>query len=225
MLHISVEMDYIIRLIVALILGGIIGGERETVKRPAGFRTYILVCVGSALVMITSEYILNRYVDMRNLDPTRMGAQVISGIGFLGAGTIIREHHKVRGLTTAAGLWTVACVGIAVGAGYYTGAIAATVIIIIILILFNKFKLKIFKDKLYIMSIDIETSSQNLELLTKKVDETDIELVQVIFSRCEDGIETFSITLSMSFESEINDMIVKLYNISRVKKVKVKEVK
>ena len=126
------------RLILACILGGIIGYERENMHRPAGFRTHILVCVGAALVMITSEFIFKQYTGIASIDPTRLGAQVISGIGFLGAGTIIREGFNVKGLTTAASLWAVSCVGIATGIGFYEGAIAATILIYITLIVLKK---------------------------------------------------------------------------------------
>jgi putative Mg2+ transporter-C (MgtC) family protein len=127
-----------VRLILACVLGGIVGYERESMNRPAGFRTHILVCVGAALVMVTSEFIFREYKGMANMDPARLGAQVISGIGFLGAGTIIREGFSVKGLTTAASLWAVSCVGIAAGIGFYEGAIVATVIIYLTLILLRK---------------------------------------------------------------------------------------
>lgn len=130
--------EIVIRLVLACVLGGLIGFEREHTNRPAGFRTHILVCIGSALVMITSEFVFSKYRGSTDVDLTRLGAQVISGIGFLGAGTIIRDGINVRGLTTAASLWAVACVGIAVGIGFYTGAIVATVLIFITLISLKK---------------------------------------------------------------------------------------
>ena len=135
-------LEILLRLVVAAILGGIIGLERESSNRPAGFRTHILVCIGSALVMITSEFIFTVYTGRTNLDPARLGAQVISGIGFLGAGTIIRDGINVRGLTTAASLWAVACVGLAVGIGLYAGAIIAAVLIYITLIFLKKVEYK-----------------------------------------------------------------------------------
>ena len=112
----------IIRLTLAVIFSGIIGLERGRKKRPAGLRTHILVCVGSTIVMITSQYMTDV---LRNTgDIARLGAQVISGIGFLGAGTIIIDgKNKVKGLTTAAGLWSCACMGLAIGIGFYEGAI------------------------------------------------------------------------------------------------------
>jgi putative Mg2+ transporter-C (MgtC) family protein len=117
-------LSSLFRLALALLCGGILGIERGRKKRPAGFRTYMLVCMGSALVMMTNEYINNVY---GTGDVARMGAQVINGIGFLGAGTIIfTGHNKVKGLTTAAGLWASACIGLAVGIGFYVGAIIGT---------------------------------------------------------------------------------------------------
>jgi len=110
-----------VRLFLAVLLGGIVGIERGIKGRPAGMRTYMLVCVGSALVMITNEYLSGLFI---GADPARMGAQVISGIGFLGAGTIIiTRDNQVRGLTTAAGLWASACMGLAIGVGFYAGAL------------------------------------------------------------------------------------------------------
>lgn len=147
-----------VRLVLACILGGIIGYERENMRRPAGFRTHILVCVGAALVMVTSEFIFQRYKGVANIDPARLGAQVISGIGFLGAGTIIRQGFSVKGLTTAASLWAVSCVGIAAGIGFYEGAIASTLIIYITLLLLKRwedgFPGKAHSRVLYIQSAD-----------------------------------------------------------------------
>ncbi|MGL4799416.1 MAG: MgtC/SapB family protein [Cellulosilyticaceae bacterium] len=118
-----------IRLLLALICGGILGIERGRKNRPAGFRTYMIVCIGATMVMITNQYIAQMY---HVGDPTRMGAQVISGIGFLGAGTIIvTGRNRVKGLTTAAGLWASACIGLTIGIGYYEGAILGCLMIYI----------------------------------------------------------------------------------------------
>lgn len=134
--------EVIFRLTLACILGGLIGLERESLNRPAGLRTYTLVCVGSALAMVVSLEMYFQYYQTVNADPGRIAAQVISGIGFLGAGTIMREGATVRGLTTAAGLWVVACIGLAVGAGLYIPAIATTILILFILIYFIRFEQK-----------------------------------------------------------------------------------
>ena len=119
-------VSIILRLTLATIFAGIIGLERGKKKRPAGFRTHILVCIGATIIMITNQYI----IDIMHMasDPTRLGAQVISGIGFLGAGTIIVDRrNQVKGLTTAAGLWACACMGLAIGIGFYEGAIISCI--------------------------------------------------------------------------------------------------
>ncbi len=132
--------EIIFKLVLAGILGGLIGLERESLSRPAGLRTYTLVSIGSALAMIVSIDIYLQYYQTVNADPGRIAAQVISGIGFLGAGTIMREGASVQGLTTAAGLWVVACIGLAVGSGLYVPAIATTILILFVLIYFIKFE-------------------------------------------------------------------------------------
>lgn len=137
--------DVLIRIILACLLGGLIGMERESVNRPAGFRTHILVCMGSTLVMLTGIFLFDNYKTLTNLDPARLGAQVISGIGFLGAGTILREGLTVKGLTTAASLWAVACIGLAIGSGFYLGAIVSTGFVFIILFFFSKFEIYVSK--------------------------------------------------------------------------------
>lgn len=115
-----------VRLIIAAVLGGIIGLEREKLNRPAGVRTHMIVCLGSCLIMLLGEYM--HKID-NTIDITRLGAQVVSGIGFLGAGAILKDGFSVRGLTTAATLWVVACVGLAVGGGFYSAGILTTIIV------------------------------------------------------------------------------------------------
>jgi putative Mg2+ transporter-C (MgtC) family protein len=129
------NVELVSRLILAAALGSVIGVERERLSWAAGLRTHMLVCVGSALIMIVSAFGFADVLGAQNvvLDPSRMAAQVVSGIGFLGAGSILLRGEIVRGLTTAASLWSVAAIGLAVGGGMYTASIAATVIILIIL--------------------------------------------------------------------------------------------
>lgn len=125
-----------LRLVLAVIFGGIIGLERGANRHPAGFRTHILVCVGATLAMLTNEYICQIY---GTGDPARLGAQVITGVGFLGVGTIlVTGRHKIKGLTTAAGLWASACLGLALGIGFYSGAVIAAIVIFISLSLLPK---------------------------------------------------------------------------------------
>jgi putative Mg2+ transporter-C (MgtC) family protein len=127
--------DVLLRLVVAAALGSVIGIERERLAWVAGLRTHMLVCVGSALMMIVSAFGFDDVLGQNHvvLDPSRIAAQVVSGIGFLGAGTILLRQDTIRGLTTAASLWTVAGIGLAVGGGMYIAAFGATVLIFLIL--------------------------------------------------------------------------------------------
>jgi len=137
----------VLRLLIGAVLGGMVGFERERHnKRIAGFRTHILVCVGSTLIMLTSMYIFDLYGTRAPVDPARIAAGVITGIGFLGAGTIIRSSVSVTGLTTAASLWTVSGIGLAVGCGFYTAAYAATIIVMAALYLLRKIPIEEKKE-------------------------------------------------------------------------------
>lgn len=129
------DLDAVFRLFLAVVLGAVIGIERETFHKPAGLRTHILVCVGSALFTLISLFLV---IDKTLGQPAQIAAQIVSGIGFLGAGTIIREPSGVRGLTTAASLWATAGIGMAAGAGYYAGALAATLFVFLCLILLSR---------------------------------------------------------------------------------------
>lgn len=129
------EWELVIRLLIAAGLGSLVGAERERLVWAAGLRTHMLVCVGACLIMIVSAFGFSDVLGRANvvLDPSRIAAQVVSGIGFLGAGSILLRGDVVRGLTTAASLWTVAAIGLAVGSGLYIEAVAATAVILIIL--------------------------------------------------------------------------------------------
>lgn len=130
------DTSIILRLLLSIVLGGVIGFERGRSGRPAGFRTHILVCLGSSLAMMTNQFIIQEYGAG---DPTRIAAQVVSGIGFLGAGTIIvTGRHQVKGLTTAAGLWATACMGLAIGIGFYKAAIISCVLIFFVTVVLHR---------------------------------------------------------------------------------------
>ncbi|MBP6491645.1 MAG: MgtC/SapB family protein [Clostridia bacterium] len=147
-----------LRLFLAVIFGGIIGLERGATKHPAGFRTHILVCVGATLAMLTNQFV---YETMTNIaDPTRMGAQVITGVGFLGVGTILVTGggQKIKGLTTAAGLWASACIGLAVGIGFYSGAIIAALLVFASLKFFKRIE-SYFYDLSRVMDFYVELES------------------------------------------------------------------
>jgi putative Mg2+ transporter-C (MgtC) family protein len=141
------ENGIIVRLVLSVFLGGLIGFERQMHRRTAGLRTNILVCLGSCLIMLVSQYMFEIYKNQVNVDPSRIAASIITGIGFLGAGAIIREREKeaVRGLTTAACLWVVAGIGMAVGCGFYTASLVTTALTLIVLFFLRYFEGMIFE--------------------------------------------------------------------------------
>jgi len=139
------EMQMIFRLVLAALLGGMVGIEREINEKAAGFRTHTLVSLGSCVIMLTSMHLFDMYKGVAVVDPGRIAAQVVSGIGFLGAGTIIRSKTSIIGLTTAASLWSVAGVGLAIGSGLYVVALAATILILGSLLVLTKIEKKVKK--------------------------------------------------------------------------------
>lgn len=150
------EITILIRLLLAMICGGVLGLERTRKKRPAGVRTYMLVCIGAATIMMTAQFMSQLWGG----DVGRLPAQVISGIGFLGAGTImVTKHYRILGLTTAAGLWASACIGLAIGIGFYFGGLVTTVLLMVIVAcvdnLEGMYSRKLHRVHVYIILKDI----------------------------------------------------------------------
>jgi len=142
------------QLLLACTIGSFIGLEREYKQRPAGLRTFALVCLGSTLIMVVSFDIFDRFHEVSNFDPARLGAQVVSGIGFLGAGTIIHSKTSVKGLTSAAGLWVVASIGLAIGAKMYVESIGYFLVVFFILHHINSMERRqLLKNKLFLFEI------------------------------------------------------------------------
>ncbi|MCA1012896.1 MgtC/SapB family protein [Halobacillus halophilus] len=172
-------LTFTIRIVIALILAGLIGFERELKNHSAGFRTHILVGVGSCLMMLLSLYGFESYMDeFENVrfDPARIPSYVISGIGFLGAGTIIVNGLTIRGLTTAASIWTVAGIGLVVGAGMHDVAILTTIIVLLSLVLLNKIEKENFnKKKPYIFQLKVR-SDVKLQSITAIFDERELRI-------------------------------------------------
>lgn len=150
-----------VKLIFSMIAGGVVGLNRERHKQPAGFRTHILICVGATLLMIVSIYIPQEYFNFKNGDPGRIAAQVVSGIGFLGAGAIIRLGSNIRGLTTAASIWLISGVGLCIGAGLYLIASLTVVISLFTLIVLDKIENRVF-PQIHIKSFEIKFSHENV---------------------------------------------------------------
>jgi len=158
-LHAITGVSILARLLLASLIGGLVGLDRELIQKPAGIRTYMLICIGSALAMLTNQYI-SEYA-FPGSDPARFGAQVLSGIGFLGAGTIIVIGKlKVSGLTTAAGLWASAAIGLACGIGFYEGAIIGGIFLYIIIAVLNRIdRLGRYKHHFISLCVELENIS------------------------------------------------------------------
>lgn len=177
-------VQIVIRLFLAFLLGGLIGLERELHGRAAGLRTHILVCLGSALIMLTSMYLFYLYRGIATVDPSRIAAGVITGVGFLGAGTILRFRASVRGLTTAASLWAVAGIGLAVGSGFYLGAYTTAALVLFVLFFLTKMERSLMRKNWYkVISVETKGGAEQLQnirsvLSDYKVEIRDFEIVK-----------------------------------------------
>ena len=174
------ELTYLaiaLRIFAAVILGGLIGLERGLKNRAAGLRTHMLVCVGACLIMLTNQFI---YQTTGTGDPVRMGAQVISGIGFLGAGTImVTRRHQVKGLTTAAGLWTAAGVGLTLGIGFYEAAAMGSLAVFIVMTLMQKMDNRVHrKTKDFDLFVEL-TPALSFGNFLKEMRKLEIEVAEV----------------------------------------------
>ena len=157
----SFLFESILKIILGFILAGVIGLERSSWNKPAGFRTHSLLGMSAVLIMLCGEYMSKEY----NVDPSRIPAQLLSGIGFIGAGTILRDGFNVKGLTTAAGLLAVTCIGLSIGAGFYLGAILTT--LIMYLVLSYSYKISDKLDHFNILELQINISKDTNEVLNE----------------------------------------------------------
>lgn len=208
----------IVRILLSILIGGLVGIERGMKNHTAGLRTYILVCMGSALVMMTNQYITDNL--QSGGDPTRMGAQVISGIGFLGAGTIlVTSRNRVRGLTTAAGLWVAACVGLAIGIGFYEGAIAGGVAILAIMTLLRPLK-RVIQDKAkkvdcYVVAESLLSFNYFLELCADlRVNILDLKIENDSTLESEEGDIVYFVAI------DLNNRVPKVDFMSKARSIK-----
>ena len=194
----------IIRLVLACLFGGVVGIERATKKHAAGLRTYILVCLGSTLAMLTNQFI---YQTFDGSDASRIGAQVVNGIGFLGAGTIIvTSRNRIKGLTTAAGIWACACVGLSIGIGFYTAALAGFVIIFLSILFLPKLENCFTKyAKRHELHIELETR-QDLKLLINYLREKSIQVnaIEKNAAYASSGLSVYTINISIPKDKNIS---------------------
>ena len=210
------EFETFFKLILIVFLSGFVGWERESWSKPAGFRTHVLVGISAVLVMICGDFLYKQ----NGADPTRIPAQLLSGIGFLGAGTILRDGYNVKGLTTAAGLLSVTCIGLAVGAGYYLGAIIATAVVYVVLSYSH-----ILSDKLeHNNFLNLEITAKNPRIILEDIRDIlkNYEL-QIFKVKIFDSKEEDHISLTLKYKTEIriniNEIISHIAEINDVKEV------
>lgn len=215
------QNEMILRLALATILGGLIGLERESRNRPAGLRTHILVSLGSCLLMLVSMY------GFEGGDPARLAAQVVSGIGFLGAGTILRDGNNIRGLTTAASLWVSGGIGLAIGNGYYAGAIITGLIVIFSLVSLGFFEKQLFSSSLTTIHITCEERIGLISDIASIVASNCLKIKDIKFKQNDDcdyenPPVTISLTLKIPDNFSTSALVVDLYKINGVKDILLK---
>ncbi|MBO3444699.1 MgtC/SapB family protein [Clostridium sp. CCUG 7971] len=212
-MYIITNKEIIIRLLIALIIGGLTGLEREKSHQFAGFRTHILVAVGSCITSITSLSLFFDYNSYASFDPTRLTAQVLSGIGFLGAGAILKTSNGIRGLTTAAGIWATACIGIAIGYGYYVLSISAWLFVMITLYILKNIDKILFRKKQTIFNVTVDNINM-VSVLYAKFAKSQID-VKNIDIEDEDG-QYFKLSFFIVYDRRIMmEELVKELNMSK----------
>ncbi|MCD6080788.1 MAG: hypothetical protein B6D53_03850 [Candidatus Omnitrophica bacterium 4484_49] len=214
------EFSALIRLFLAGIFSGLIGLEREVHGRAAGLRTHILVGCGACLIMLTSLYVHAMYGS--SADPGRIAAQVVSGIGFLGAGTIIRFRASVRGLTTAASLWAVAGIGLAVGSGLYLPATYTTLLIICVLFLLSEIERRVLRRSLYkLLVIDTYGDMMQLKKVRDLLSDYNVEIRDMDIKILGPQEDKYRIEMNVRvwdrYESEIANEVSRIKGVLSVK--------
>ncbi len=215
--------DIVLRIGISAVIGAVVGLQREYKRNSAGFRTHMLVAIGASIAMLTNEMLLRKFGDVSNMDVSRMASYVISGIGFLGAGSIIKGKKGIKGLTTAAGLWVTACLGITAGAGFYWPALIGSGFVFIIIAVFKLVEKKLFKEKRDVRLV-IMCSQSKLEEILKTLGETGAKVKEVNVDKSADGTKQADIRLSITGRSRTDTMIelagkLSDYDISSIKMI------
>ncbi|MBQ7410106.1 MAG: MgtC/SapB family protein [Clostridia bacterium] len=209
------EFEIFFKLVLIVILAGIVGYERESWKKPAGFRTYVLVGISAVLVMVCGDLL---YEEL-GADPTRIPAQLLSGIGFLGAGTILRDGFNVKGLTTAAGLLAVTCIGLIVGAGFYIPAIVATFVVYCVLsyshVLSSKLEHYYFID----LKIVSQKPKEILDDIRKVFNQEKLEIIQIKIVEDKEANDYIKLEVKYKEKVDVNRIVSKIMAINTVKEV------
>jgi putative Mg2+ transporter-C (MgtC) family protein len=219
----ALHWTLILRLLAAAALGSLIGAERERLAWTAGLRTHMLVCVGACLFMIVSAFGFGDVLGTPNvvLDPSRIAAQVVSGIGFLGAGSILLRGEIVRGLTTAASLWTVAAIGLAVGGGLYVEAVAATIVILIILAGIKPIEERMLqRNKTYLLTIVVDQGAMSVAELNAALGYRATRISQYICTPSNTpGLDDVHVTFNRLSPKDMDEIEAVLRQLRGVKSV------
>lgn len=207
-----------LRMVFACICGGLIGLEREFKRRPAGFRTHILICLGAAITTLTSQYLV--LVLKSSTDMARLGAQVIAGVGFIGAGTIIvTRRQRIKGLTTAAGLWTSAIIGLAFGAGYYEAGLLTTAVILVAELLFVRLEYYILNNAPEVTFFMEYRNKECLDHVLKLYQEQNVKLNGMEVTRAA-GTETLNacaiFSLRLNKQCKVKQLIESILQVEGV---------
>ncbi len=216
--------EIFLRLMLAALLGSLVGIERERLDWAAGLRTHMLVCLGSTLFMIVSAFGFTDILGAANvtLDPSRIAAQVVTGVGFLGAGTIILRRQVVRGLTTAASVWTVAAVGLAIGGGLYLAAISTTVLVLVILAGINPLKRRLFpRQRLSRLTLTLDGRETGLAEVLAAVEAAGLRVQQMQVSRTDAAHhDRVQLLLTPSPQPTVTALIDRLRQLPGLRKVR-----
>ena len=217
-------VEFFLRVLVACVCGAAIGYERSKRLKEAGIRTHIIVCCAAALTMIVSKYGFADLMDQggatlygtKGTDPARLAAQVVSGVSFLGAGIIFRNGNSIKGLTTAAGIWATAGIGLAIGAGMYIMGVFTTVVVAAIQILMHKFTIGVDSMVVGRMHCVVGNSAEFRKALNEYIDEHGMQILEVKIDILEDGSAAYNLTLRMRHDVTVNDLTEFLESIGDV---------
>lgn len=209
------QFETFFKLVLIVLLAGIVGYERESWKKPAGFRTYVLVGISSVLVMICG----NELYKSIGADPTRIPAQLLSGIGFLGAGTILRDGFNVKGLTTAAGLLAVTCIGLLIGAGFYLSGIIATFVVYCVLSYSHYFSNTLEHYYFIDLEVTVENPKSVLEGIEKILNEQKLEIIKMKIMDNDDAKEYIKLEAKYKEKVDANKVVSEIMKLENVKEV------
>ena len=219
--------EFFIRVLIACVCGAAIGYERSKRLKEAGIRTHIIVCCAAALTMIVSKY---GFADLvgpdgagmygtKGTDPARLAAQVIGGVSFLGAGIIFRNGNSIKGLTTAAGIWATAGIGLAIGAGMYIMGVFSTLVVAVIQILMHKFTIGVDSMVVGRMHCVVSHSAEFRKALNEYIEEHGMQILEVKIDFLEDGSADYNLTLRMRHDVTVNDLSEFLESVGDVRDV------